>query len=219
MPVKNEGESVQIEDFGKLKKWAEKKAISIKSGTKNLAKKAKSETKKDGGIGGMIKRAIKKVTKKVTDTFMKPINAFKNAILGPIRNIEDFIRMVLCLAVYLKLVFEWCSKTVVLITKYFFETPKCFVFWILDSVMRFLQYIIIDVILNLILLPAIYIGKALGYPFVGDIKITGDNRKSLYKNTNLVRWLIKGIDSVNPKFKIDGCFNIGGIEPFPKYYS
>ena len=219
MPIKNEGESVQIEDFGKLKKWAEKKAKSIESGTKNLAKKAKSATKKDGGIGGMIKRAIKKVTKKVTDTFMKPINAFKNAILGPIRNIEDFIRMVLCLAVYLKLVFEWCSKTVVLITKYFFETPKCFVFWILDSVMRFLQYIIIDVLLNLILLPAIYIWKALGYPFVGDIKITGDNRKSLYKNTNLVRWLIKGIDSVNPEFKIDGCFNIGGIEPFPKYYS
>jgi len=215
MPLKNEGESVQIEDFGKLKKWAK----SIKSGTKKLAKKAKSATKKVGGIGAMIKKVKRNITKKLKAAFMKPINALKDTILGPIRNIEGFIRMVLCLAVYLKLVFEWCSKTIILITKYFFETPKCFMFWILDSLMRFAQYIIIDVLLNLILQPAVYIGKALGYPFVGDVKITGDAKKSLYKNTNLVRWLIKGIDIVNPEFKIDGCFHIGGIDPFPKYYS
>jgi len=222
MPLKNEGEPKQDEGFKEGGVWKK-----FKSGTKNAVNKTKSVTKnavksakkKTKGIGGMIKSAVKKVTKKVTDSFMKPINALKNAILGPIRNIEDFIRMVLCLAVYLKLVFEWCSKTIILITKYFFETPKCFMFWILDSLMRFAQYIIIDVLLNLILQPAVYIGKALGYPFVGDIKITGDAKKSLYKNTNLVRWLIKGIDSVNPEFKIDGCFHIGGIEPFPKYYS
>jgi len=210
MPLTNK-DTVQKENLKIFKK--------LKKATKSIAKTAKKATKKVGGIGAMIKKVTKKITKKVTDTFMKPINALKNFILRPIRNIEDFIRTVLCLAVYLKLVFEWCSKTVVLITKYFFETPKCFVFWILDSFWKFFQYIIIDVILNLILRPAIYIGKALGYPFIGDIKITGDNRERLYKNTNVVGALIKVIDSVNPKFKIDGCFNIGGIEPFPKYYS
>lgn len=224
MPIKNEGESVQIEDFGKLKKWAKK----AKKTTKKTIKKAKKTTKKSikkvkktKGIGGMIKNAVRKVTKKITDAFMKPINALKIAILGPIRNIEDFIRTVLCLAVYLKLVFEWCSKTIILLTKYFLAAPFCFMFWIMDSFMRFCQYIIIDVMLNIVLQPAIFIGKALSYPFVDDIKITGDNRKSLYENTNPVRWIIKGIDgSVNLPFKIyDKCFDIGGIEPFPKYYS
>ena len=235
MPIKNEGESKQDEGF----KWA-KKAKSLTKKAKSVTKKAKSVTKKavdktksvtkkavksakkkTKGIGGMIKNAVRKVTKKITDAFMKPINALKIAILGPIRNIEDFIRTVLCLAVYLKLVFEWCSKTVVLITKYFLAAPFCFMFWIMDSFMRFCQYIIIDVMLNIVLQPAIFIGKALSYPFVDDIKITGDNRKSLYENTNPVRWIIKGIDgSVNLPFKIyDKCFDIGGIEPFPKYYS
>ena len=142
-------------------------------------------------------------------------------ITKPITRIEDFIKEILCFALFLQLVFEWCSKTFIMLTKYFFRTPKCFVFWILDSFMRFLQYIVIDVLLNIVLQPSVYIGKALGYPFVNDIKIKGQYRKSLYENTNVVRWIIKGIiDPINPDFKIYiDCFKIGGIDPFPKYYS
>lgn len=250
MPLTHKGKTVRKENFKKLFKKIKKgtkkatkavtktaktatkvvtktaktatKAVAktAKTATKAVAKTATKATKKVGGFGSMIKNITKKITKGVTDTFMKPINALKNSILKPIRSIEDFIRMVLCVSLYLKLVFEWCSKTIIVITKYFFATPKCFMFWVLDSFMRFLQYIVIDVILNLILQPAIYVGKILGYPFANDIKITGDNRKRLYENTNLVRWMIKGIDKVNASFKIsDGCFNIGGIDPFPKYFS
>ena len=139
MPLKNEGEPKQDEGFKEGGVWKKfksetKNAVNkTKSVTKNAVNKTKSVTKnavksakkKTKGIGGMIKSAVKKVTKKVTDSFMKPINALKNAILGPIRNIEDFIRMVLCLAVYLKLVFEWCSKTIILITKYFKIMSTC----------------------------------------------------------------------------------------------
>lgn len=189
--------------------------------------KNKGESKQEEGFkeGGWFSKAVRKVKRKVTkgvkNTFMKPINDLKNGILKPIRSIEDFIRAVLCFSLYLQMIFIWCSKTIILITKYFFAAPFCFMFWIMDSFMRFLQYIIIDVILNLVLQPAIFIGKALSYPFVDDIKITGDNRKSLYENSNPVRWIIKGIDgSVNLPFKIyDKCFDIGGIDPFPTYYS
>ena len=184
---------------------------------KNKGKSKQEEGFKEGGWFGKIK---KKITKGVKNTFMKPINVMKNAILKPIRSIEDFIRAILCFALFLQLVFEWCSKTFIMLTKYFFRTPKCFGFWILDSFMRFLQYIVIDVLLNIVLQPSVYIGKALGYPFINDIKIKGQFRKSLYENTNVVRWMIKGIDTINPDFKIyKGCFKIGGIDPFPKYYS
>jgi hypothetical protein len=172
---------------------------------------------KEGGWFSKIKR---KVTKSVKKTIMKPIKKMTNKMLKPIKTLEDFIKAVLCFSLYLQLVFMWFSKTFSLLTKYFLKTPKCFVFWVLDSFMRFFQYIIIDVILNLVLQPAVYIGKSLGYPFVEDIKITGDNKKSLYKNTNLVRWLIKGIDSVNTSSNLSNdCFNIGGIDSFPTYYS
>jgi len=185
---------------------------------KNKGKSKHEEGFKEGGWFGKIKR---KITRGIKNTFMKPINALKDSILKPIRNIEDFIRAVLCFALYLQMIFIWCSKTVIVLTKYFFAAPFCFMFWVLDSFMRFVQYIIIDVILNLVLQPAVYVGKALGYPFVDDIKITGENRKSLYENTNLVRLMINGIDDgLNLKVKIyDKCFNIGGIDPFPKYYS
>lgn len=181
---------------------------------KNKSKSNQVEGFKEGGLFGDIKRGIKK-------TFMKPINKMKKAILKPIKNIEEFIERVLCFAVFLQLVFNWFSKTFILLTKYFFSAPLCFGFWILDSFMRFSQYIIIDVLLNLVLQPSVYIGKSLGYPFVDDIKFTGERKKSLYENTNLVRWMIKGIDDhINLEFKIHkGCFEIGGIDPFPKFLS
>jgi hypothetical protein len=186
-----------------------------------LKNKGKSNQEEGFKEGGWFSKMKKKVTKGVKKTFMKPINDMKNAILKPIKNIEDFIRAVLCFALFLKLVFEWFSNTFILLTKYFFAAPLCFGFWVLDSFMRFFQYIIIDVLLNLVLQPSIYIGTSLGYPFVDDFKITGEHKKSLYKNTNVVRWMIKGIDdNLNLKFKIyKGCFQIGGIDPFPKYYS
>lgn len=172
-------------------------------------------------VGKFVKKVTKKVIKGVTDTFMKPIKSLKNSILRPIRSIEDFIRMVLCLSLYLKLVFEWCSKTMITLTKYFLATPRCFIIWVLNSFMLFFQYIFIDVILNLVLQPAVYIGKALGYPFVDKIQFTDENKKILYENTNFIRWGIRMIDrNLNIGWKIEPeCFNIGVIAPFPKYYS
>jgi hypothetical protein len=182
---------------------------------KNKGNSKNEEGFTEGFFGGL----LKKVVSSVTDVFLAPINALKDVILGPIRTIEDVLRAILCFALYLQLVFLWCSKTIALLTKYAVVSPFCFMFWILDSFVRFAQYIIIDVILGLVLQPAVYIGKALNYPFVGDIKISSENKKSLYKNTNLLRLMINGIDDNLPIKIYDKCFNIGGIKPFPKYHS
>ena len=174
-----------------------------------------------GGIKKLIKKAVNKVANAVKKTFLKPINAMKNAIMKPIRSIEDFIRMVLCLALFLQNMFAWFSQTLLTLTKYFLAAPFCFMFWVLDSLVLCVQYIIIDVILNLLLQPAIYIGNMLGYPFVDDIKITGEYKKTLYENTNLLRMMVNCIDNgLDLPFKIhDKCFGIEEIKPFPKYYS
>jgi hypothetical protein len=184
-------------------------------------KKDNSNNEEGFKEGGWFSKIKKKVVGTVTNTFMKPINNLKDRILKPIITIEDFIRAVLCFALYLQLIFLWFSKTFTVLAKYFFASPFCFMFWILDSFMRFIQYIIIDIILNLVLQPAVYIGKALNYPFIGDIRISDKNKKSLYVNTNVVRGAINFVDDqLNLPFKIyDKCFNIGIIDSFPTYHS
>jgi len=74
---------------------------------KNKGKSKQEEGFKEGGWFGKIK---KKITQGVKNTFMKPINVMKNAILKPIMSIEDFIKEILCFALFLQLVFEWCSN-------------------------------------------------------------------------------------------------------------
>jgi hypothetical protein len=185
---------------------------------KNKVNSKNEEGFKEGGFFGNI---FKKVTRSVTNVFMGPINALKKAILVPIGTLEDFFRTIVCLAVYLQMMFEWVFRSWIIIQAYFFASPFCFMFWILDSFMRFSQYIIIDVILGLVLLPAIYVGKLLNYPFVGNIQITSEFKKALHANTNVIRLMINGIDNnLNLPFKIyDKCFNIGRIQPFPTYHS
>ena len=243
MPGKKQYKSKQdddfIEDFKSLKKAFKKAANKVKTTankTVNVVKKTANKTvnvvkkvaKKGGPFNAIAKavakavnKVVKKITKAITDFFMIPINLLKKSILKPFTGINDGIRTIICFAIFLQLVFKWCAETFVLLTKYFFAAPLCFGFWILNSLMLCLQYIIIDVILSVILKPAVYIGNELGYPFVGDIKITRDNKKNLYKNTNLIQIAIKFIDSkLKLPFKIyDKCFDIGGIAPFPKYYS
>jgi hypothetical protein len=185
----------------------------------NKVKSNNTEGFKEGW--GFLKKVVKSVTKSVTNVFLKPLKALKDKVLKKIRDIEGFIRAILCFALYLQLIFSWCSNTVLTITKYFLATPKCFVIWVLDSLVQFFQYIIIDILLNLVLKPPVYIGKALNHPFVEDIQITSEVRKKLYENTNLVRLSIRMIDSkldIGWKIQPD-CFGIGAIAPFPKYYS
>lgn len=172
-------------------------------------------------FGKLIRNVKKNITSGVTDFFMKPINSLKDFFLQRIRSIEDIMRNILCFALFLQQVFVWCSKTILTITKYVLVTPRCFVIWFLDSVVQFLQFIIIDIMMNLVLQPAFVIGKALNYPFVEDIKITGKNRRNLYENTNVIRSVTRLIDKkMELEWKIQPtCFGIEAIQPFPKYYS
>ena len=178
---------------------------------KNKVNSNNMEGFKEGGIFSRIKKSV---TKSVKKSFMDPIKKMTKGLLKPIRTIEDFIRWVLCFALYLKLVFAWFSKTFTLLSKYFMATPLCFVFWVIDSLVKFIQYLIIDVMMKLVLIPAVYIGKALKYPFVDDIRIAGKNKKILYEKTSA-----RGVLIYLPFKLYDRCFNIGKIDPFPTYYS
>ena len=196
----------------------------MKKNTDNKSKKRKHSENMEGfseGIIGKIKKLIKKATTKVKNEFLKPINALKKFIMKPFETLEDFIRAIICLAVYLELVFKWFSETIGVITQYVVRAPICFGFWILNSFVLFLQFIIIDVILNLLFIPSSIIGNFLGYPFTSSIRIDGEVRKNLYDKTNLLILIIKAIDNnLDVDFKIHKqCFEIGSIKPFPTYFS
>ena len=141
--------------------------------------------------------------------------------MKPFETLEDFIRAIICLAVYLELVFKWFSETIGVITQYVVRAPICFGFWILNSFVLFLQFIIIDVILNLLFIPSSIIGNFLGYQFTSSIRIDGEVRKNLYDKTNLLILIIKAIDNnLDVDFKIHKqCFEIGSIKPFLTYFS
>ena len=162
---------------------------------------------------------IKKAIKKTKDVFMKPFNSFKEFITKPLKTLEDFIRTIICLAVYLELVFNWFSDTFILLSKYIVNAPICFGFWVIDSFVAGLQFIIIDILLRLLFIPAYLIGNFLGYPFTTSISIKGENRKKLYESTNALRLLVKYIDKLLDKNIYAKCFEIGSIKPFPKYHS
>lgn len=196
----------------------------MKKNTDNKSKKRKHSENMEGfseGIFGGIKKLIKKATSGIKNFFLKPINALKNFIMKPFKTLEDFIRAIICLAVYLELVFKWFSETIGIITQYVVKAPICFGFWILDSFVLFLQFIIIDIILNLLFIPSTTIGNFLGYPFTNSIRIDGELRNTLYDKTNLLRLMVNAIDNnLDISFKIHKqCFEIGSIKPFPTYFS
>jgi hypothetical protein len=200
----------------------------MKENANNKSKKRKHSENVEGfseGIFGGIKKGIKKLirkaTNKVRNFFLKPINELKKFIMQPFKTLEDFIRAIICLAVYLELVFKWFSETIGIITQYFIKAPICSGFWILNSFVLFLQFIIIDIILNVLFIPSSIIGNFLGYPFTSNIRIDGEVRKTLYDNTNVLILIIKAIDdNLDVNFKIHKqCFEIGSIKPFPTYFS
>jgi hypothetical protein len=190
-------------------------------------KKNKKTVKKEafregifGGIGRAIKRAVNSAAKAIKKEIMKPVNAFLEVIMKPINTIEDFIVTILCLASYLQLVFEWFSRTLKTITKYFLAILPCFVIWGVNSFILFLQYIIFDVILSILLIPAQKIGIALDYPYISSIKLDKSTKDKLYEKTNLLKSVLKWLDnsSLDLKFKpYKGCFQIGDIKPFPQW--
>lgn len=190
----------------------------------NKNKKRKHRENMEGfseGIFGEIKKLIRKATNGVKNFFLKPINSLKNFIMTPFKTLEDFIRAIICLAVYLELVFKWFSETIGIITQYFVKAPICLGFWLLDSFVLFLQFIIIDIVLNILFIPSTFIGNFLGYPFTNRIRIDNELRESLYENTNLLRIIVNAIDNnLDIDFKIHKqCFEIGTIKPFPTYFS
>lgn len=196
----------------------------MKKNTDNKSKKRKNSENMEGfseGIIGGIKKLIEKATRGIKNFFLKPINALKNFIMKPFKTLEDFIRTIICLAVYLELVFKWFSETIGIITQYIVKAPICFGFWILNSFVLFLQFIVIDIILNLLFIPSTTIGNFLGYPFTNSIRIDGELRKTLYDKTNVLILIIKAIDNnLDVNFKIyKQCFEIGSIQPFPTYFS
>jgi hypothetical protein len=197
---------------------------NMKKNTNNKSKKRKHSENVEGfseGIFGGVKKLIRKATNGIKNFFLKPINALKNFIMKPFKTLEDFIRAIICLAVYLELVFKWFSETIGIITQYFIKAPICSGFWILNSFVLFLQFIIIDIILNLLFIPSSIIGNYLGYPFTSNIRIDSEVRKTLYDNTNVLILIIKAIDdNLDANFKIHKqCFEIGSIKPFPTYFS
>lgn len=196
----------------------------MKKNTDNKSKKRKNSENMEGfseGIIDGIKKLIEKATRGIKNFFLKPINALKNFIMKPFKTLEDFIRTIICLAVYLELVFKWFSETIGIITQYIVKAPICFGFWILNSFVLFLQFIVIDIILNLLFIPSTTIGNFLGYPFTNSIRIDGELRKTLYDKTNVLILIIKAIDNnLDVSFKIHKqCFEIGSIKPFPTYFS
>lgn len=196
----------------------------MKKNTDNKSKKRKNSENMEGfseGIIDGIKKLIEKATRGIKNFFLKPINALKNFIMKPFKTLEDFIRTIICLAVYLELVFKWFSETIGIITQYIVKAPICFGFWILNSFVLFLQFIVIDIILNLLFIPSTTIGNFLGYPFTNSIRIDGELRKTLYDKTNVLILIIKAIDNnLDVNFKIyKQCFEIGSIQPFPTYFS
>ena len=200
----------------------------MKENNNNKSKKRKHienvEGFSEGIVGGIkkgIKKLIRKATNKVRNFFLKPINELKKFIKKPFKTLEDFIRAIICLAVYLELVFKWFSETIGIITQYVIKAPICSGFWILNSFVLFLQFIIIDIILNLLFIPSSIIGNYLGYPFTSNIRIDSEVRKTLYDNTNVLILIIKAIDdNLDVNFKIHKqCFEIGSIKPFPTYFS
>ena len=196
----------------------------MKKNANNKSKKRKQGENIEGfseGIFGGIKKLVRKSTNGIKSFFLKPINALKDFIMKPFKTLEDFIRAIICLAVYLETVFKWFSETIGIITQYVVKAPICFGFWIIDSFVLFIQFIIIDIILNLLFIPSTIIGNFLGYPFTNSIRIDGEVRKTLYDKTNLLRLMVLAIDNnLDIDFKIHKeCFGIGSIKPFPTYFS
>ena len=86
-------------------------------------------------------------------------------IIKPFEFILEVVDFVICLIAYVKDVFAWTGKTIGVGIMVILSLPFCFCFYILHAVWLFLQFLIIDVLLTVVLLPSQIVGKALGYPF------------------------------------------------------
>jgi|AntAceMinimDraft_11_1070367.scaffolds.fasta_scaffold53535_1 hypothetical protein len=158
-----------------------------------------------------------KIYKKAKKAIMKPINKMVSNLKKKLKinKITAFFVAILCFAEFLQAIFKWTFETIQTITKYALAAPLCFVFWVLNSFIMFLQYIIFDILFELVLMPSLIVGKALGYPLL-HFDYDKEAKAWLYEKTNIFQLIIGFIDNnLKIKFKIGSCFNIGAIKPFP----
>ena len=137
-------------------------------------------------------------------------NGLFGFILKPIKFITEVIEFVICLIDYVQKVFVWTGNTVSVLIMALFSLPFCFCFYILHAVWIFLQFVIIDVLLTVTLLPSQLVGKALGYPL--RYKYDAKTKKKLRKVTSLMTLY----NSVAPKL-MKTCYNFNAISPFPEW--
>jgi len=148
---------------------------------------------------------------------MKPINAAIDALKEELQlnKIQAFFVAILCFAEYLRAIFKWTFETIETITKYALAAPLCFIFWVLNSFVMFMQYVILDILLELVLSPSRIVGKTLGHP--GTYTYDKKTKAWLYEKTNFFQAILGAIDNnlkLNPKIQ-KTCFNIGTIKSFP----
>jgi len=162
---------------------------------------------------------LSKAKKKIKKAILKPIN---KAIKGvkktmQIDKLMAMIITIMCFAEYLQRIFKWVFNTINVITRYAIATPLCSILWVLNSIVMFVQYILFDVLIELVLIPSRTIGKTVGYPL--EYKFDKKTKKALYEYTNILKRSIKLVDENRLlPFKIyNKCFNIGTIKQFPVF--
>jgi hypothetical protein len=131
-------------------------------------------------------------------------------ILKPLGFIMEVINFVICLIDYLKKVFVWTGKTLRVCIMIIFTLPFCFCFYIFHAIWLFLQFVILDVLLTVILLPSQIVGKALGYPL--SYKYDAKRKKTLRDNTSLMTLY----NNFAPKL-MKTCYSFDSIGPFPQW--
>ena len=171
------------------------------------------------GFFSFIGDAVNAAAKAIEDAAMGIVDGWIEDLKEQlqINKIEAFFVAILCFAEFLQAIFKWTFETIQTITKYALLTLPCFVFWVFNSFVMFIQYIVFDILLELVLLPSRIVGKSLGYP--GTYTYDKKTKEMLYANTNVFQWIIGAIDdNLKIKFKIHKtCFNIGTIKPFPVF--
>jgi len=131
-------------------------------------------------------------------------------ITKPFEFILEVVNFVICLIAYVKSVFVWTGKTIRVGIMVILSLPFCFCFYILHAVWLFLQFLIIDVLLTVVLFPSQIVGKALGYPL--QYKYDAKTKKDMRDYTSLMTLY----NNFAPKL-MKTCYSFASIGPFPQW--
>jgi hypothetical protein len=104
-------------------------------------------------------------------------------ITKPIKFIIKVVQFLVCLVDYVKKVFSWSGKTIKVLIIAMLSLPFCMFFYIFHLIWIFLQFIIIDIIFTIILLPSTKLGVAVGFPL--PFKYDSKRKKHLRKLTDM----------------------------------